>query len=450
MRASIVISTYNEGECLWKTVRSCVDSIAELDYEIVVADDASDDGSVDEMQRRFPEVRLVRHPRRLGAPPTKDLGARHARGDVLVFLDGHCNPDPSAIERLVADVEQLPAPAVVAPRIALLDARNWANSTANCSNGYLMDLETLEESWPALPELRRRGRFIESPNLVGCCLAVKRQLYHQMGGYDVDMLGWGGEHVDLGLKVWLLGYRVLNDIEVVVGHRYKDEEEGDVPEEQTLANKLRLARKHFSEPVWEDWLRRFRPRQREGLWQAAWAIFGRRRESVERQREDLMARRVHDEFWYADQFGLNWPSCLAQRPSCEQWLAAQNGHRLPPLNDPDALGTARLLDGTWLTVLLKIGRRLWGDFDIHQVGFQCEGPSEVRACAEVLARMIQGRTIWNANRLRPDSLTRRFAPGAAVPRAADLAIDALQRAIGGIPETRDWAGPRGAIEQRTQ
>ena len=42
MRASIVISTYNEGHCLWKTVRSCVDSIAGLDYEIVVADDASD------------------------------------------------------------------------------------------------------------------------------------------------------------------------------------------------------------------------------------------------------------------------------------------------------------------------------------------------------------------------------------------------------------------------
>ncbi len=41
MRTSIIIAAHNEGASLWKTVQTCVETCAGLDYEIVVADDAS-------------------------------------------------------------------------------------------------------------------------------------------------------------------------------------------------------------------------------------------------------------------------------------------------------------------------------------------------------------------------------------------------------------------------
>ncbi|MEX0710754.1 MAG: glycosyltransferase family 2 protein, partial [Pirellulales bacterium] len=85
MRASIIIAAHNEGESLWKTVHSCVETCVGLDYEIVIADDASRDLSVQEAQRRFPQVRVFRHEKRQGASPTKALGARSARGEVLIF-----------------------------------------------------------------------------------------------------------------------------------------------------------------------------------------------------------------------------------------------------------------------------------------------------------------------------------------------------------------------------
>ena len=62
MRASLIIAAHNEGDSLWKTVQSCLETSAGLDCEIVVADDASWDGSVEEAQRRFPQVRVVRRP----------------------------------------------------------------------------------------------------------------------------------------------------------------------------------------------------------------------------------------------------------------------------------------------------------------------------------------------------------------------------------------------------
>ncbi len=95
MRASLVIAGHNEGDRLWRTVAACVETAAGLDCEIVVADDASWDGSVAETLKRFPQIRVVRHDERRGASPTKNLGARQARGDVLVFLDGPIrNPIP--------------------------------------------------------------------------------------------------------------------------------------------------------------------------------------------------------------------------------------------------------------------------------------------------------------------------------------------------------------------
>ena len=79
MRFSIIIAAYNEGDALGKTVRSCVETFAGQDYEIVIADDASWDGSVDEVERRFPRVRVLRNPERLGPSPTKDRGSARPR-----------------------------------------------------------------------------------------------------------------------------------------------------------------------------------------------------------------------------------------------------------------------------------------------------------------------------------------------------------------------------------
>jgi glycosyltransferase involved in cell wall biosynthesis len=70
-----LIAAHNEGEALWKTIRSCIEASAGLEYEIVVADDASVDGSLEEARRRFPQVRVVVSPDCRGASPTKHLAA---------------------------------------------------------------------------------------------------------------------------------------------------------------------------------------------------------------------------------------------------------------------------------------------------------------------------------------------------------------------------------------
>lgn len=209
---------------------------------------------------------------------------------------------------------------MIVPAIGRLDPDQWRiTDREHLGHGYWMDLETLDCRWLSLADLRehpRRGRlFYETPALIGCAFAIHRDLYEKLRGFDPHMFCWGAEDLDLGLKGWLLGHPVLHDPQAVIGHRFQQKFENfQVPVEQLIANQLRLARKNFTESVWADWADRCRRRypgkltdHPEGLWARAWSLYSQWQASVEYERSYLQARRVRDEFWYADRFGMNWP-----------------------------------------------------------------------------------------------------------------------------------------------
>ncbi len=339
MRLSLVIAAHNEGASLWKTVQSCVETCAGLDYEIVVADDASWDGCVDETLKRFPQLRVVRHDKRLGPSPTKDLGGRNARGDVLVFLDGHTKPEPGAIQRLIESVELHRGNAIITPAITGLDVGRWKPASAQIGHGYFLELERFDCGWLPLSDLREtthHGRtFYESPAAIGCAFAIHRELYDDLHGFDPHMLSWGVEDLDFSLKCWLLGHPILHDPAAVVAHRFRKRFDNfDVPIQDLITNQLRMAYKNFTPGVWREWIDRCRRRHPgriadhpEGLWACAWRQFEERRESAEQERAYLMFRRVRDEFWYAERFNLLWPRLQAERfqpaPATFEALAAQ-------------------------------------------------------------------------------------------------------------------------------
>ena len=225
MRASVIIAAHNEGELLAKTIQSCLESGPSLDFEIVVADDHSTDGSVDRAAHDFPQVRVVQHEKRQGPSATKALGANAAHGQVFVFLDGHTKPEPGAIDLLVEHVENCGGQAVITPKVPVLDVHGWKNDFTQVGSGYGHDLLTFESSW--VPEIRMKPvhekgrRYLESPSLIGCGLAVDRNLYQQVWGFDRGMRSWGVEDLDFGLKCWLMGKRILHAPDAVVGHRFR-------------------------------------------------------------------------------------------------------------------------------------------------------------------------------------------------------------------------------------
>jgi dolichol-phosphate mannosyltransferase len=103
---SIVVPVFNEQENIRPLVTEIRQAIAPRvqSFEIVYVDDASTDGTADElarMRREVPELRVVRHAQRSGQSTALQSGVLHASHEWIATLDGDGQNDPADIVRLI-------------------------------------------------------------------------------------------------------------------------------------------------------------------------------------------------------------------------------------------------------------------------------------------------------------------------------------------------------------
>lgn len=99
-KVSIIIPVYNEE----KHISACLDNVLRQhypDFETIVVDDGSTDRSID-IIRRYP-VRLIQQKHR-GAGAARNLGVKHSRGEILVFIDSDQILDEHFVEKLVGPI----------------------------------------------------------------------------------------------------------------------------------------------------------------------------------------------------------------------------------------------------------------------------------------------------------------------------------------------------------
>jgi dolichol-phosphate mannosyltransferase len=110
LSVSVVIPFYNEGGNVLPLAREVYAALGGEDFELVMVDDASSDGTLAEMRQARaelgPGVRVVRHARRSGQSTALATGVRVARHAWVVSLDGDGQNDPADIPRLLARVRE--------------------------------------------------------------------------------------------------------------------------------------------------------------------------------------------------------------------------------------------------------------------------------------------------------------------------------------------------------
>ena len=126
IRVSFVIPTMDRREDLLRLLDSLQAQSVE-DFEIVVVDNASTDGTVAMLEGRDPRIRLVRNPRNVGAAAAKNQGIVASRGELVWFLDSDTElADPGVLERAITIMD-------ADPRIGLAGARSRRVRTASCT-----------------------------------------------------------------------------------------------------------------------------------------------------------------------------------------------------------------------------------------------------------------------------------------------------------------------------
>ncbi len=200
MTVSVVIVNWNAGEALEASVASAV---AEGGAEVIVVDNASSDGSAAAVAARHPGVRLIANPDNVGFAAGANQGAAAASGDVLVFLNPDARLLPGAVSILVAALLGTPAAGIAGG--GLVDERGrWQPSDARFDPVAHLVLDT------TLGRLRARRRRSPAPVdwVYGTFMAIRRELFRQLGGFDARYFVYG-EDMDICHRAARLGARTI-------------------------------------------------------------------------------------------------------------------------------------------------------------------------------------------------------------------------------------------------
>lgn len=287
---SIVIVCHNEEGYLKRTVDSLLANLPRR-TEVIVVDDQSTDqccSFLSGSDSQYIQIRLVRSKSRLGVSGARNLGARHARGQILVFCDAHVEVPPGWSEPLLRALTD-PMAGAVMPAIGILDSEDDAR-------GYGMKFsnDKLDVEW-----LHRMGEGpYPVPLLCGCFLAMRRQVYQDLKGFDPGMLVYGEEDIELSLHLWLQGYECRVVPEVVIAHRFSPQFRYPVDWEP-LYNLLRMGVVHLGQERFFRLIAGLADQPQLGL---AWGTLAG--SDVWARREELRVTRRLDDDWYFQKFAI--------------------------------------------------------------------------------------------------------------------------------------------------
>ncbi|XP_053574676.1 polypeptide N-acetylgalactosaminyltransferase 10 [Bombina bombina] len=252
---SVIIPFHNEGwSSLLRTVHSVLNrSPPELIAEIVLVDDFSDKEHLkkrlEDYMVNFPKVRIVRTKKREGLIRTRMLGASVSIGDVITFLDSHCEANVNWLPPLLDRIAQNHK-TIVCPMIDVIDHDHFGYETqAGDAMRGAFDWEMYYKRIPIPVELQNSdpSEPFESPVMAGGLFAVDRKWFWELGGYDPGLEIWGGEQYEISFKVWMCGGRMEDAPCSRVGHIYRKYVPYKVPAGVSLARNL----KRVAE-VWMD------------------------------------------------------------------------------------------------------------------------------------------------------------------------------------------------------
>jgi glycosyltransferase involved in cell wall biosynthesis len=195
MKLSVIIVSWNQLHCLRRLIPQLLAQNPAADsYEIIIVDDGSTDGTVDWLSsfdsRRVRVVNLVEN---LGRSAARNSGIREAKGELLVMIDGdhevrrdflRAHLDRHADERCVVVGES--------------DYADYASCRA--LNHYLNGCGAVK-----LPAgSRLPGRYFLTRNC-----SLPRDVFSEIGIFDEHFTVWGGEDLDLGVRIEKAGVTIL-------------------------------------------------------------------------------------------------------------------------------------------------------------------------------------------------------------------------------------------------
>lgn len=214
---SVIIPHYN-GLPFLETVFSALERQTFQDFEVILVDDASTDGSVEFLEEKFSHrlqppgpdsgsgysLRIIANRSNHGFVSACNQGGDVARGRLLALLNNDTEPEPDWLAELVKAICANPDAAIVASKMLLFDKRDHIHSTGDMllHSGIPVNRGVWETD---------KGQYDHNTAIFSACgggSLYRKDVWQQLGGFDEDFWMYI-EDVDYAFRCHLAGWRVV-------------------------------------------------------------------------------------------------------------------------------------------------------------------------------------------------------------------------------------------------
>jgi len=206
MKISVIITSYNGLNLLKKHLKNTIKASPEAS-EFILIDDASTDSSIKfakKIQKKYSKLKILTRQQNMGFGANSNLAVKKSTGDLVVMLNNDVVPH---LGYITAALKHFHNPTVFGVGFAELGHENygkvfWKNGYLNIEPGYSQ--KTHVTAW-----------------LSGGSSIIRRADFLKIGGFDSVYHPFYFEDLDLGLRAWKSGYKLLWEPQAIVEHQHE-------------------------------------------------------------------------------------------------------------------------------------------------------------------------------------------------------------------------------------
>lgn len=208
---SVIIVNWNGGDIIMR----CIEPLAnKKDLELIVVDNASTDGSIDNLKKcNYSNLHIIQNNKNLGFGRACNIGAKNASGEIILFLNPDAIISYDVLLRL-GNICKQNSPCIISPMVyegnygTARTAAYFPTITRKLFGGFASKIaDTYHWNVPSsllmsYPTSHYKDKELVAVDwVIGACMMMKREVFFKLGGFDEKIFLYA-EETDLCRRAW--------------------------------------------------------------------------------------------------------------------------------------------------------------------------------------------------------------------------------------------------------
>ncbi len=253
MKLSIIIVSWNVQGYLLNCLESIKEHPCSEEFEVIVVDNASNDGTTEAVENGFPDITIIANTENLGFGAANNQGIKISKGQYILFLNPDTIIHKDSLDMLIAFLDNNDDIGICGPQLLYEDGT--VQPSARCFPDFLsaLDRHTIFRSFKIFWKQHKKymmfdfdfDKQMDVDQIMGAALITRRSIIEQLGEFDERFYMYY-EEVDFCYRVKKAGWRIVFTPDTVITH-LAGRSSSQIPIENRImfmTSLLRFFRKH--------------------------------------------------------------------------------------------------------------------------------------------------------------------------------------------------------------